>query len=70
MIPILVKTQRKAMIANTLVKIPLFLATIGIGRLVKLMIFCLSINISKMLLINAIMTSTGNPSEKSEMNPN
>ena len=53
----------KAIIVKIEVKIPLFLATAGIGRQVKLIIFCLSINISKILLMKATMTSTGNPNE-------
>lgn len=70
MMPTFENTHKKAITVKMLVKIPLFLATAGIGLLVKLMIFCLSINISKMLLMKAIMTSIGNPSEKREMKPN
>lgn len=70
MIPTFEKTQRKAMTVNMLVKMPLFFATAGIGHLVKLIIFYLSINISKMLFTKAMMTKIGKPSENREMNPN
>ena len=70
MIPTLENTQRKAMTVNILVKIPLFFATAGIGRLVKVIIFYLSINISKMLFTKAMITSIGNPRENREMKPN
>jgi len=69
-IPTLENTDKNAITVKILVKIPLFLATAGIGLQVKFMIFCLSINISNMLLINAIMTKMGNPREKRQMKPN
>ena len=68
--PTFENTQRKAITVNMLVKIPLFFATAGMGHLVKLMIFYLSINISKMLFIKAMMTKIGNPSENREIKPN
>jgi len=69
-IPTFENTQRKAITVNMLVKIPLFFATAGIGHLVRLMIFCLSINISNMLFTNAMITKIGNPRENREINPN
>ena len=70
MIPTFEKTQSKAITVNMLVKMPLFLATAGMGLLVKLIIFCLSINISKILLINATMTKIGIANENRAINPN
>jgi len=70
MIPTFENTDKNAITVNILVKIPLFFATAGIGLQVKLMTFCLSINISKILLMKAIMTKTGNPREKRQMKPN
>ena len=70
MIPTFENTHKNAITVNMLVNIPLFLATAGIGLQVKLMIFCLSINISNMLLMKAIMTNTGKPRENRLMKPN